>query len=77
MTSIQQLERLKTLSASINLADGMPADVRLTERLFVKAYPEAAGKDFIENLNPNSLRVLNAFVEPTLAAPKVRRQVSV
>ena len=48
----------------------MPAEVRRYDRLFVKAHPEAGGKDFIENLNPNSLKVLNAFVEPSLAAAK-------
>ena len=54
----------------INIADGEPAEVRLYERLLVEAHPEAGGKDFIENLNPNSLKVLNAFVEPSLAAAK-------
>ena len=46
----------------------MPAEVPLYDGMFVEAHPEAGGKDFIENLNPNSLKVLNAFVEPSLAA---------
>lgn len=70
MTRIQQLGHLKTISASINLADGMPAEVRLNERLFVIARLEAGGKDFIEDLNPHSLKVLNTFVEPSLAESK-------
>ena len=68
MTSIQQLGQLKNLSTLINLTAGLPAEVQLYERLFVQTHPKAGGKDFIENLNPNSLKVLNAFVEPSLAA---------
>lgn len=47
--------------------DAVQAEVRL----FVEAHPEAGGKDFIENLNPNSLKVLHVVVEPSLAAAKV------
>ena len=54
----------------VAVIDAVPAEVRLYERLFVEAHPEAGGKDFIENLNPNSLKVLKAFVEPSLAAAK-------
>ena len=43
------------------------AEVRLYDRLFVEAHPEGGGKDFIENLNPHSLKVLTAYVEPSLA----------
>ena len=35
-----------------------------------KSIPEAGSKDFIENMKPNSLKLLNAFVEPSLAAAK-------
>ena len=31
---------------------------------------DAGGKDFIEGLNPNSLKVIQAIVEPSLAATK-------
>ncbi len=67
---MQPSASLKTHAARIKVADGVTAEVRLYERLFVEAHPEAGGKDFIENLNPNSLKVLNAFVEPSLAAAK-------
>ena len=50
--------------------DALPAEVSLYGRLSFEAHPEAGGKDFIENQNPNSLKVLNAFVEPSLAAAK-------
>ena len=48
-------------------ADAVTADVRIYDRLFNDAQPDAGGKDFIENLNPNSLKVVTAWVEPSLA----------
>ena len=51
----------------VGVADGMEAEVRLYERLFLDAQPDAGGKDFIESLNPNSLKVVTAVVEPSLA----------
>jgi glutaminyl-tRNA synthetase len=37
------------------------------DRLFSDAQPDAGGKDFLESLNPNSLKVVTAIVEPSLA----------
>ena len=54
----------------VGVIDAVPAEVRQYDRLFVEAHPEAGDKDFIENLNPNSLKMLKAFVEPSLAAVK-------
>jgi len=42
--------------------------VRLYDRLFSDPQPDAGGKDFIEALNPNSLKVVTAYVEPSLAS---------
>jgi glutaminyl-tRNA synthetase len=47
--------------------EAMAAEVRLYERLFAEAQPDAGGRDFIEFLNPQSLRVVQGFVEPSLA----------
>ncbi|WP_300715726.1 glutamine--tRNA ligase/YqeY domain fusion protein [Hydrogenophaga sp.] len=52
----------------VSVADGVPAEVRLYDRLFSDPQPDAGGKDFIEALNPNSLKVVTAYVEPSLAA---------
>ena len=60
--------KVKGVITWVGVNDAVPAEVRLYERLFVEAHPEAGGKDFIENLNPDSLKVLKAFVEPSLAA---------
>ncbi len=54
----------------VSVADGVQAEVRLYDRLFLDAQPDAGGKDFIESLNPDSLKVVTAYVEPSLAAAK-------
>ncbi len=51
----------------VGVADGVQAEVRLYDRLFSDPNPDAGGKDFIEALNPDSLKVVTAFVEPSLA----------
>jgi len=50
----------------VGVADGVQAEVRLYDRLFSDAQPDAGGKDFLEALNPHNLRVVQAFVEPSL-----------
>ena len=46
--------------------EAVPATVNLYDRLFTEAQPEAGGRDFREVLNPNSLRVVQAWLEPVL-----------
>lgn len=46
----------------------MPAEVRMYDSLFSCAQTDAGDKDFIECLNPNSLKGVTAMVEPPLAA---------
>ena len=48
-------------------ADGVAAEVRLYDRLFTDPQPDAGGKDFLAALNPNSLKVVTAYLEPSLA----------
>ena len=48
----------------VGVHDAVPAEVRLYDRLFVEAHPEAGGKDFLENLNPDNLKTVTASVEP-------------
>ena len=54
----------------VGVADGLAAEVRLYDRLFSDPHPDAGGKDFLSALNPNSLKVVQAWVEPSLAAAK-------
>ncbi|OJX30570.1 MAG: glutamine--tRNA ligase [Burkholderiales bacterium 68-12] len=52
----------------VGVQDGVQAEVRLYDRLFTDAQPDAGGKDFLALLNPGSLKVVTAYVEPSLAA---------
>ncbi len=52
----------------VAVADAIPAEVRIYDRLFNDPQPDAGGKDFIEGLNPNSLKVVTAMVEPSLGS---------
>ena len=52
----------------IGVNDAVPAEVPLYDRLFVEDPPEAGGKDFLENLNPDSLKVVTAYGERSLAS---------
>ncbi len=59
--------KVKAAITWVGVADGVSAEVRMYDRLFSDAQPDAGGKDFIESLNPNSLKVVTAIVEPSLA----------
>jgi len=48
------------------VADSIPAEVRVFDRLFTEAQPDAAG-DFLSVINRDSKHVLRAVVEPSLA----------
>ncbi|MEN9843352.1 MAG: hypothetical protein RLZZ612_1181 [Pseudomonadota bacterium] len=60
--------KVKAAITWVGVADGVAAEVRLYDRLFNDAHPDAGGKDFLAALNPNSLKVITAYVEPSLAA---------
>jgi len=59
--------KVKGVITWVSAKDGVPAEVRLYERLFNDEQPDAGGKDFLESLNPRSLTVVTAIVEPSLA----------
>lgn len=56
--------------------DALAAEIRLYERLFTADQPDADGRDFRSVLNPASKRVVQGYVEPSLAActPDTRLQ---
>ena len=61
--------KIKSTIHWVNAADALDAEIRLYDNLFTVPDPEAG--DFLEVLNPDSLKVLqNAKVEPSLAAAK-------
>ena len=51
----------------VSAAHAIDAEVRLYDRLFTEAEPEAEGRDFKTVLNPHSLEVVTAKLEPSLA----------
>ncbi|PSV17808.1 glutamine--tRNA ligase [Photobacterium kishitanii] len=51
---------------------GIPAEIRLYDRLFTVPNPGAA-EDFVSVINPESLTILNGFVEPALAAAEAEK----
>ena len=61
------LVKVKAAITWVGVTNGVNAEVRMYDRLFLDAQPDAGGKDFIESLNPNSLKVVTAIVEPSLA----------
>ncbi|MFO1182024.1 glutamine--tRNA ligase/YqeY domain fusion protein [Ottowia sp.] len=59
--------KVKGVITWVGVHDGLPAEVRLVDRLFTEEQPDAGGRDFLSVLNPNSLHVTQAVVEPSLA----------
>ena len=52
--------------------NALPVEVRLYDRLFKDEHPDtvgsAGGKDYLAALNPDSLKVITAYVEPSLVS---------
>jgi glutaminyl-tRNA synthetase len=51
----------------VSAAHAVDAEIRLYDRLYREAHPEAGGRDHKEALNPDARRVVRAKLEPTLA----------
>jgi glutaminyl-tRNA synthetase len=59
--------KVKSTIHWVSAAHAIPAEVRLYDRLFLSPDPEA-GENFLEDLNPASLEILqDCYVEPSLA----------
>jgi glutaminyl-tRNA synthetase len=59
----------------VSLEQAVPAEVRLYDRLFTDPVPtDHEDKDFLEFFNPDSLRVITAFTEPSLASAQPGQQ---
>lgn len=59
----------------VSASHSVPAEVRVYERLFLSPNPNEA-EDFVDDFNPNSLQVVQAWIEPSLrqAVPEERFQ---
>jgi glutaminyl-tRNA synthetase len=62
--------KVKGVITWVAVADALKAEVRLYDRLFAVPQPDTSEKDFLEELNPESLKVVTAYVEPSLASAK-------
>ncbi|WP_062055098.1 glutamine--tRNA ligase/YqeY domain fusion protein [Aquimarina longa] len=55
----------------VSIPHAIPAEVRIYDRLFSDEAPDShKDKDFIEFLNPDSLKVITGYVEPSLSDAK-------
>jgi glutaminyl-tRNA synthetase len=60
----------------VSVPHGLAAEIRLYERLFTEAAPDAGGRDYRESINPEAQRIVHAVLEPSLAnvPPETRLQ---
>ena len=59
----------------VSIKHAIKAEVREYDRLFMDEAPDSHdNKDFMEFINPNSLKIIEAFVEPSLLETKVGEQ---
>ena len=62
--------KVKGVITWVAAADAVKAEVRLYDRLFLVPQPGTGEKDFLDELNPESLMVATGFVEPSAALAK-------
>jgi glutaminyl-tRNA synthetase len=60
--------KVKSTIHWVSAKDAVSAEIRLYDRLFINENPENVpeGEDFKKNLNPDSLKVINGFIEPSV-----------
>ncbi|MGG8496125.1 glutamine--tRNA ligase/YqeY domain fusion protein [Tenacibaculum sp. TC6] len=64
--------RVKGTLHWVSTKHAVEAEVRVYDRLFLDEAPDShKDKDFMEFLNPNSLQIIKAFVEPSLQSSKI------
>lgn len=59
--------KVKGVITWVGVHDGIAAELRLYDRLFTEAQPDAGDRNFLDFINPQSKRVVQGFVEPSLA----------
>ena len=56
----------------VSVQHAVKAEVRAYDRLFLDEAPDShKDKDYMEFVNPNSLEIINAFIEPSLQTAKI------
>jgi glutaminyl-tRNA synthetase len=66
------LRKVKGTLHWVSANHAIDAEIRLYDRLFINEFPDEAeeGKDFKDNLNPDSLKVITGKIEPSVASAK-------
>lgn len=63
----ESLRKVKGTLHWVSAKHALPAEVRLYDRLFTVESPDShKGKDFMDFINPDSLKVITAFLEPSM-----------
>lgn len=52
----------------VSVKHAIAAEIRLYDRLFTDPHPDVGDKDFLQLINPNSMQVVQGWVEPGLVA---------
>jgi len=60
--------KVKGVITWVGVHDGIAAELRLYDRLFTEAQPDAGDRNFLDVINPQSKRVVRGVVEPSLAS---------
>ena len=68
----ESTRRVKGTLHWVSVKHAVKAEVRAYDRLFLDEAPDAhKDKDYMEFINPNSLEIIEAFVEPSLQSAKI------
>src|SRR5690606_4399587 len=66
------LRKVKGTLHWVSVNEALPVEVRLYDRLFTEASPDTQkDKDFMDFINPESLKVITAFAEPSVKDAEV------
>jgi glutaminyl-tRNA synthetase len=67
--------KVKGVITWVGAHDAVATELRLFDRLFTEAQPDAGGRDYLTVLNPGSKRVTHGYVEPSLASVPAETRV--
>jgi glutaminyl-tRNA synthetase len=74
--SEESLRKIKGTLHWVSIEHALKAEVRLYDRLFTDESPDThKDKDFMKFINPDSLKVITGFLEPSLKNSKIGDQV--
>jgi glutaminyl-tRNA synthetase len=62
--------KVKSTIHWLSAEHAVPAEFRMYDRLFTKPDPDAGEEDFLNYINPDSIRIVEGYVEPSLADTK-------